>query len=130
MKPKCLIVEDAAFIREIYRRLLQAENYEIIDEAVDGMQALQKIKNLQPDIVILDLILPLKSGLDVLKESHQLSPNSRFLVVSSLDDQTIIDQAKSLGAIDYLVKPFTKSQLLLSLSQLSQTYSEVQNGWI
>ena len=128
MKLKCLVVEDASFLREIYRYSLMNQNYEIIDEAIDGEQALVKIKLHQPDIVILDLVLPLKSGLEVLKESHQLSPQSRFLVISSLDDPKTIDHAKSLGAIEYLVKPFTKTQLLDSLSRISQQYHEVQNG--
>src|SRR3989344_591927 len=128
MKLKCLIVEDVTFIREIYRYSLRNENYEIIGEAADGIDALLKIKNLQPDIVILDLILPLKNGLDVLKEAHQLSPQSRFIVISSIDDMATIESAKNLGAIDYLVKPFTKNQLLESLFKISQNYSEVQSG--
>lgn len=128
MKLRCLVVEDVNFIREIYRYSLQAENYEIVGEAADGIDALVKIKDLQPDIVLLDLILPLKNGLDVLKESHQLSPHSRFLVISSMDGQDVIDQAKALGAIDYLTKPFSKNQLISALKRISQNYSEVQNG--
>ncbi len=128
MKLKCLIVEDVTYIREIYRYNLQAEPYEIVGEAADGIDALNKIEAFQPDIVILDLILPLKNGLDVLRESHSLSPHSRFLVVSSMNEQSIIDQAKSLGAIEYLTKPFSREQLLSALSRLSVNYSEVQNG--
>lgn len=128
MKLRCLIVEDATFIREIYRYSLQSENYEIIAEAADGVDALIKIEALKPDIIILDLILPLKNGLEVLKESHRISPQSRVLVISSINDQSVINQAKSLGAIDYLTKPFTKQQLLISMQQISLNYSEVQNG--
>ncbi len=128
MKLKCLVVEDVIFIREIYRFSLINQNYEIVAEAGDGVKALEMIKLHHPDIVILDLVLPLKNGLDVLKESHQLSPKTRFLVVSSLNDQMTIDQAKSLGASEYLVKPFTKKQLLSALERISQHYHEVQNG--
>lgn len=128
MKLKCLVVEDSTFIREIYRYLLRTENYEIISEAIDGLEALQKIKTLKPDIVILDLILPFKNGLDVLKESHLLSSESRFLIVSSLNDPLVFEQAKSLGAIEYLVKPFTKIQLVSALDRISLHYNEVQNG--
>lgn len=128
MKLKCLVVEDVTFIREIYRYSLLAENYEIVGEAVDGIDALQKIKDLQPDIVLLDLILPLKNGLDVLRESHSVSPKTRFLVISSLEDVSIMAHAKSLGAMEYLVKPFTKQQLLAALVRISHKYSEVQNG--
>ncbi len=128
MKLKCLIVEDAVFIREIYRMSLANQNYDIIGEAADGLKALEMIKLHRPDVVILDLVLPMKNGLDILKESHPLSPDTRFLVVSSIQDQTIIDKAKALGAMEYLVKPFTKAQLLASLGRLSQHYQEVQNG--
>lgn len=128
MKLTCLIVEDVIFIREIYKYSLRNEIYDVVGESGDGIDALEKIKSLQPDIVILDLILPLKNGLDVLKEAHALSPRTRFLVISSLEDQSIIDQAKALGAIEYIVKPFTKVQLLSALGQLSQNYGEVQNG--
>lgn len=128
MKLKCLLVEDVTYIREIYHYTLRDQNFEIIGEAVDGIDALEKIKTLQPDIVILDLVLPLKNGLDVLKEAHQLSPKSRYLVVSSLDDPKTREQAKSLGASEYLTKPFTKIQLIDSLNRISEIYAEVQNG--
>lgn len=128
MKLKCLVVEDVTFIREIYRFSLQDGNYEIVGEAADGLDALKKIKALKPDIVLLDLILPLKNGLEILKESHALSPHSRFLIISSLEDSSVVDQAKSYGAIEYLVKPFTKNQLLSALDRISHNYSEVQNG--
>ena len=128
MKLKCLIVEDAVFIREIYRMSLANQNYDIIGEAADGLQALTMIKLHQPDIVILDLVLPMKNGLDVLSESYPLSPKTHFLVVSSIDDQEIISKAKALGAMEYIMKPFTKAQLLASLGRLSQHYQEVQNG--
>ncbi|MFZ3229594.1 MAG: response regulator [Pseudobdellovibrio sp.] len=128
MNLKCLIVEDVLFIREIYKYALRGGKYQIIDEAADGIEALSKIKSLQPDIVILDLILPLKNGLDVLKESHALSPKTRYLVISSLGEDSVISQAKALGANEYIVKPFTKNQLLSALNRLSENYSEVQNG--
>ena len=128
MKIKCLVVEDAVFIREIYRLSLANQNYDIIGEAADGIKALEMIKLHRPDIVILDLVLPLKSGLDILKESYPLSSNTRFLVISSLDDQATIEKAKALGAMEYLIKPFTKAQLLASLGRISQQYHEVQNG--
>lgn len=128
MKLKCLIVEDVLFIREIYKYSLRAENYQVVGESADGIDALQKIKLHQPDIVILDLILPMKNGLDVLKEAHALSPNTRYLVISSLEDISVIGQAKALGAIDYIVKPFTRQQLTQALHNISVNYAEVQHG--
>lgn len=128
MKLSCVIVEDVLFIREIYKYLLRSESYQIVAEAGDGITALELIKNHQPDIVILDLILPLKNGLDVLKEAHSLSSHTRYLIISSLDDQSVKDQAKALGAIEYIVKPFTRKQLTSALDRLSQKYGEVENA--
>lgn len=125
---KCLIVEDATFLREVYNYSLRNTSYEIIGEAKDGIEALAKIKDLQPELVILDLVLPIKNGFEVLKEISFLSPKSRVLVISSLDDENEIRRAKNLGAIEYLTKPFTKQQLLSSLDLVSQVYNEVQNG--
>ncbi len=128
MPIKCLVVEDAQFIREIYRYSLRGQNIEIIDEAVDGVEAIAKILKYQPDFIILDLVLPLKSGIEVLKEISEISPHSKCLVISSLDDVDIQNKAKALGAIQYLTKPFTKAQLLSAIQNVTNQYQEVQNG--
>ena len=129
MKIKCLIVEDAAFMREVYKFNLQKEtSIEIVAEAVDGMDAMIKINQHKPDLIILDLVLPLKSGIDVLKEMARISPQSKCIVISSIDDPKIISKALALGAIQYLTKPFTKADLLKAIEEVSRTYGEVFNG--
>ncbi len=128
MKLKCLIVEDALFMREVYKFNLRDQNIDIVAESGDGMDALIQINQLKPDLVILDLILPLKNGLDVLKEVNRLSPQTKCLVISSLDDDAIKAQALALGAVQYMTKPFTRAQLLNAISELSIKLDEVING--
>lgn len=128
MSVKCLVVEDALFIREIYRFFLKEENIEIVAEAGDGLEAIEKIKQYQPDLIILDLVLPLKNGLDVLKEIATISSHSKCLVISSVEDEEIRSKALALGAIQFVLKPFTKSQLVEAVRQVTQNYQEVQNG--
>jgi YesN/AraC family two-component response regulator len=128
MPIKCLVVEDAQFIREVYRFNLKGLDLEIIDEAVDGIEAIEKIKTYQPDLIILDLVLPLKSGVEVLKEVSAISPNSKCLVISSIDDLEIQKNAKALGAIFYLTKPFTKAQLHEAIELVTRNYEEAQHG--
>jgi two-component system chemotaxis response regulator CheY len=125
---KCVVVEDAPFLREVYRLSLRHEAIEIVAEAEDGVEALKLISAHQPDLVILDLVLPLKNGLDVLKELHVHSPLSQCLVVSSLDDEKTIAQAKALGAVAYLTKPFTKAVLIQTIQDMMIPLSEVKNG--
>ena len=129
MALKCLIVEDAPFMREIYRHLFRdSADIHIVAEADDGEKALKLISELQPELILLDLVLPLKSGLDVLQEVFSISPNSKVLVITSIDDQAILDKARALGAIQCLQKPFTKAQILDAITEVSKTYAEVQNG--
>lgn len=129
MAIKCIIVEDAPFMREVYRYMLrEISEIEIVAEAEDGEKALMLIENLKPDLVILDLVLPLKNGIDVLQEMSRISAYSKVLVITSVDDPVILEKAKALGAIQCLQKPFTKAQIIDAISELSKVYSEVQNG--
>lgn len=129
MQLTCLIIEDAAFMREIYHySLLKCENIKVIGEAADGEEALKLLAELKPDIMLLDLVLPMKSGLDVLKEAALVSPKTKAIAVSSIEDERIISKAKALGVITYIKKPFTKADLIAAFDEISKHYSEVQNG--
>lgn len=126
---KCLIVEDSPFMCEIYRfSLADNVNIEIVAEAKDGLEAIKLIDEIKPDILILDLILPLKNGIDILNEIALTSPRTKTIVISSLDDEATISKAKALGAIEYLVKPFKKIQLVNAINEISKFYAEVNNG--
>lgn len=129
MALKCLIVEDSPFMCEIYRYSLSGiPDFNIVAEARDGDEATNLISQIKPDVLILDLVLPKRNGLDVLKALPSLSPATKVIVISSLEDEAIISQAKALGAIVYLTKPFTKAQLVTAIEEISKHYSEVQNG--
>jgi len=129
MTLKCLIVEDSAFMREIYHySLRELNNFSIVAEAQDGEEAMRLLAEIQPDILILDLVLPKKNGIDVLRDLPTVSAHTKTIVISSLEDENIIAQAKALGAIVYLLKPFTKLQLVTAIEEISKNYSQVQNG--
>lgn len=129
MQLKCLIVEDAQFMREIYRYALASHSQvEIVGEASDGEEAIKLLSELKPDVILLDLVLPLKSGLDVLKEISLVSPLTKIIVVSSIEDDQIVTKAKALGALIYIKKPFTKADLLKAFDEAGKSYSEVENG--
>lgn len=126
---KCLIVEDSPFMREIYRLSLRDHlNIDIVAEAADGIEAMKLISEIKPDILILDLVLPLKNGIDILNEIAEISPKTKIVVISSLDDAATVSKAKTLGAIEYLIKPFTKAQLVNAINEISKYYAEVNNG--
>lgn len=114
MSKAVLLVEDNDFIRNMYQLKLAKADFEVI-EAVDGAMALSKIKEHQPDVVLLDLMMPNVSGIEVLKELKKqgITPKLPVVVLTNVMDQQTIDEAKNLGARDYIVKTdLTPSQVL------------------
>src|SRR5687767_13192634 len=102
---KVLIADDDVFVRTFLRDVLAAEAYELLD-AADGESALAAAREAKPDVVLLDLIMPKRSGLDVFGEIRRQSPGSKILVISSLDAKSLVDQAMQMGAIGFVTKPF------------------------
>ncbi|MBX7116534.1 MAG: response regulator [Myxococcaceae bacterium] len=109
-----LIVEDDKFARVFLKDCL-AELQCRIEEAVDGDDALAKISQVIPDLVLLDLVMPKKSGLEVLKAVRDAAPTPPILVVSSLDTDKLIQQALSAGANGYISKPFAPIEVLTAV---------------
>lgn len=129
MPVKCVIIEDADFIREIYHHFLKEfSDIKIVAEASDGQSGLSAVIKHQPDILLLDLVLPLKNGFEVLDQISSASPKTKTIVISSLDDQATINKAKAMGAVSYIKKPFSKTELTKIISEISKDYSGVQNG--
>lgn len=129
MNLKCLVAEEAAFIREIYRLNLQGHSsLEIVAEARDGADTIKLLADIKPDILIMEMVLSIKSGVEVLQSLAAVSPHTRVLVISSIQDEAIVAKAKALGVVAYLPKPFTRAQLIAAVEEVSQSYDEVQNG--
>ena len=123
-----VIVEDSHVMQQIYRAALADSPFDIVGEAMDGKKALAVIQQLQPDIVILDLVIPELSGVDVLKQLATISPNSKTVVITSVEDAKVLQQVKNLGAVFVLQKPFKKDQLLHTLNLLAEPNTEVKHG--
>ena len=112
MAKTVLIVDDSIFMRAIIKDKLVKSGYEIVGEASNGEMAIDLAVELEPDIITLDNILPDMIGLDVLKTLKEEEIESVIIMISAVGQQNVIDEAKELGAADYLVKPFTPEQLV------------------
>ncbi|MGI5860981.1 MAG: response regulator [Myxococcales bacterium] len=115
-KKTVLIVDDDAFVRTTLRDLLAETGFELSD-ARDGEEALESIKKNQPDLVLLDLFMPRKSGLEVLAEIQRLTPSTRVLVISSLDADAIVESALERGAVGFIAKPFHPIEILAAVGE-------------
>ena len=106
-KLRVLLVDDEIMIREGFKKLFdwEAHDCDVVGEAADGMEALGKIDALKPDIVIMDINIPIMSGLKVIQLSRMKHPNTAFVIVSGYDDFSYCQQALRLQITDYMLKP-------------------------
>ena len=118
MPNKVLIVDDSSYTQSIIKKILYSEGgYEIVGVAKDGATALKMADELKPDLITLDNILPDMIGMNMIKSLKAELPNLRVIMVSAIKQESIIDQAMSLGADSYLVKPITEENLLQALKE-------------
>lgn len=111
MATKVLVVDDAAFMRHLIKRILTGMGCEIVGEAADGEEAYVKYLDLKPDMVTLDLVMPKKGGLDALKQIRATDPKAKVVVISAIEQREPLMDALKHGAVDYVVKPFEKERV-------------------
>ena len=106
-KLKVLLVDDEIIIRQGFRQLFdwEAHNCEVVGEAADGMEALSQIDALNPDIVTMDINIPIMNGLKVIQLSRMKHPETAFIIVSGYDDFAYCREALRLQITDYILKP-------------------------
>ena len=112
---KVLIVEDAPFIREMIRDILESHDHEIVGEAANGLEAIEKYKALKPDIVLMDILMPGMDGLSAITKIIESDSTAKIIVVSALVKEALRKEAMRAGAIDFVAKPFQVERLLESV---------------
>ena len=113
---KVLVVDDFLPWHRLVRAMLEAKkDLEIVDVAVDGLEAVQKAEQLQPDLILLDIGLPTLNGIEVARRIRTLSPNSKILFVSQESSAEVVEEALRLGAWGYLLKSDAVRELLLAV---------------
>lgn len=112
---KILMADDSAFMRNVLKNILQNDGYANFVEAENGVEALAKIKSEKPVLVLLDLIMPEKGGVEVLKEVGKVQ---KILVISAVGQDAVIKEALSLGAAGYIVKPFDNKQVVEEIAKV------------
>lgn len=118
-----ILVDDHAILRAGLKALIQEhkEKFNVIDEASNGKEAIEKIKRLQPDICVLDISLPDTSGLDLIASIKFNSPNTKILILSMFEDETMIVKALKMGADGFVPKRLAYEELIEALETISNT---------
>ncbi|MDD6024769.1 MAG: response regulator [Oscillospiraceae bacterium] len=119
-KLSVLLVDDEIMIREGFKRLFDWESHgcEVVGEAADGMEALGKIDSLHPDIVIMDINIPIMNGLKVIQTARIKHPGTAFVIVSGYDDFSYCQQALRLQITDYILKPVNYEEFGVCIDNL------------
>ncbi len=118
MQKTLLITDDAMIIRTMIRDAAEAAGWEVVAEAANGQEAIDHYVRTRPDVVTLDLVMPHYDGLHGLRGIKQLDAEARIVVVSALEQRSVLKEAFHLGASDFIVKPFDRQALVATLEQL------------
>ncbi|MFD1067562.1 response regulator [Oceanobacillus locisalsi] len=117
MSKKILIVDDAAFMRMMIKDILTKNDFEVVGEAQDGNEAVEKYKEQQPDLVTMDITMPEKDGLQALKEILQINPDAKVIMCSAMGQQAMVIDAIQVGAKDFIVKPFQADRVIEAIQK-------------
>ena len=98
MTKKILLADDSYFMRSNLKEIVSEAGYEVIGEATNGQEAIEFYKNLKPDLLIMDIVMPQKSGSDALKDIIELDPDAKVVLCTAIDQQSILIDALKSGA--------------------------------
>ena len=117
MAVKVLIVDDAMFMRNMIAEIFNGkkykeEDYQVVAEAENGIEAVEKYKEHNPDIVTMDIVMPEMTGIEALKEIMGLDSGANVIMCSALGQDSLVMEALDAGAKDFIVKPFQPEKVL------------------
>jgi len=114
-----LITDDTAFMRMTLRNVIQKNGFTVVGEAADGEEAVNKYKELRPDLVTMNITMPKMDGITAIKEIVKFDPNARIIVCSAMGQKPMVIEALNAGARDFLVKPFDAQRVVEALHKAS-----------
>lgn len=113
-----LIVDDAAFMRMMIKDILVKNGYTVVGEAENGAKAVEKFKELEPDLVIMDITMPEMDGIQAVKQIKQISSEAKIIMCSAMGQQAMVIESIQAGARDFIVKPFQADRVLEAVKKV------------
>ena len=115
---KILLVDDAAFMRMLIKDVLVKSGFNVVGEAQDGFEAIEKYKALEPDLIIMDITMPNMDGLTALKEIKKDHPGAKIIMCSAMGQESYVVEAIKSGASDFIVKPFQNDRIISTVNKV------------
>lgn len=113
-----LIVDDAAFMRMMIKDILSKNGFDIAGEAANGAEAVEKFKELSPDLVTMDITMPEMDGIQALKAIREIDSGAKVIMCSAMGQQSMVIDAIQSGAKDFIVKPFQADRVLDAINKV------------
>ena len=113
-----LVCDDAIFMRTMISDILSQAGFEVIGEAESGIQAVAKYRELKPDLVTMDIVMPDMGGIEAVREICKSDPDAKILMCSAMGQQALVVEAIQAGAKDFVVKPFQPSRVLEAVQRV------------
>lgn len=117
MSNRILIVDDAAFMRMMLKDILVKNGYEIAGEAPNGVLAIERYKETQPDLVTMDITMPEMDGITAVTKIRKIDPEARIVMCSAMGQQAMVIDAIQAGAKDFVVKPFQPERVIEAITK-------------
>ena len=118
MSKRVLIVDDAVVMRMMIKGILSKNGFEVVGEAQNGVEAVDKYKQLSPDLVTMDMVMPEMDGITAVKQIIAGDPNAKIIMCTSMGQQALVVEAIQAGAKDFVVKPFQPSRVLEAVQRV------------
>lgn len=112
MAPSVLIVDDALFMRMMIKDILSKDGFVIVGEAENGVEAVEKYADLNPDLVTMDIVMPEMDGIEAVRNIIKMDPGATVLMCSAMGQQPLVVEALEAGARDFIVKPFQPAKVV------------------
>ena len=113
-----LVCDDAIFMRTMITDILSQAGYDIVGEAESGAQAVQRYRDLRPDLVTMDIVMPELNGIEATRQLAEAAPDAKILMCSAMGQQALVVEAIQAGAKDFVVKPFQPSRVLEAVQRV------------
>ena len=114
---RILVADDASFMRQMIREIIEAEGHEVVAEASDGVEAVDRFKEHHPDLVTMDIVMPRRSGIDAVKNIREIDGGATIVMCSALGQESLVTEAMEAGATDFIVKPFKPDSVVKTIAK-------------
>jgi len=115
---RILVADDASFMRQMIREIVEESGHHVVAEASDGIEAIEQFKKHHPDVVTMDIVMPRRSGIDAVKGILEVDPTACVVMCSALGQETLVQEALQAGARDFIVKPFKPDAVTATLRKV------------